>query len=246
MDRRRLIAEATTLGVIWRDQPIGQSERTEERMSVVIANMTGNRGKFEDDLCIKLGATITAGTELRVARGEALVNSAINLPDDCRVLVVVAHAGLRPDKSVHIDMGVQPPCSTADAAAKVGREISCPCQECTSAKAVREIESPMGLSDLIVACSPYVLVFCSCRAFAPDTMASMFRDPDCLGIVASPEEVSGLDVDRVARIVDDLDAAVAGGVSDGVELQRVVHTAVTSTAGNVDFYFCETPRITVE
>ncbi len=195
-------------------------------MPVLIVNMTGNRDQFEDRLCAELGATTTVETELRSVRGEEFLRGSIRLPDDCRVLVVVAHACQRADKSVHIDMGIQPTCATAEA--------------------VRQIESPLGLSDLITARSPYVLVFYSCEALAPATMASMFRDPDCLGIVGSPDKPGDLDVERVAGIVDGLHDAVANGVSDGVELQRVVDRVLTSTQGSVDFYFCETPRITVE
>ena len=215
-------------------------------MSVVIVNMTGNRCGFEDRLCAELELTVTVETQSRSARGVGAFQGALALPVDCRVLVVVAHAGQRPDKSVRIHMGIQPPCEFAESLADDCREASCPDEHCTHAKAVRMIESPMVLSDMISANSPYVLVFYSCEALAPDTMASTFRNPHCLGIVGSPCKPSDLDVERVAKIVDDLDAAVASGVADGKELRRIVQHAVNSTAGDVSFCFSETMRVTEE
>jgi hypothetical protein len=214
-------------------------------MSVVIVNMTGNRCGFENGLCASLDVTITADSELRVARGEDLVNGAINLPGDCRVLVVVAHAGVLPDQSVHIDMGIQPPCATAEAFAAVGREISCPCHECSHATAVRQSESPTVLAQLILAQSPFVLVFCACEALAPDTMAIPPADHR-LGTVASHQPVGLSDVQRVAKIVDDLDVAIASDVSDSVALQLIVQEAVSSTPGDAEFHYTGTMWVVEE
>ena len=50
----------------------------------------------------------------------------------------------------------------------------------------------------------------------------------------------------MARIADDLDAAIAGGVLGSVELQLIVHQAVNSTPGDAEFYYTGTMQVVVE
>ncbi len=197
-------------------------------MPILILNMSGNLKGFEDQLCLDLSARINDQTTIITRRGENLLSERSVLGGDpYGVVVIVAHGCSLENSTTRVNIGLQPQND------QIGIE--------------RVLNTPTILTQILGRNPiPYVLVYCSCEALSIETFNSGIADPNCLGVVASREEIGFRDIGLFADIVNYLNMYLSRNVFDTQQFYSIVRNLSEQHGDFPLVRFLEVARVQIE